>query len=51
MQKIPTKLFDELTDMIERQNKLIQELTLKVVEQDNLIDELFMEKEVENVKG
>lgn len=51
MQKIPMKLFNELTDMIERQNKLIRELTLKVVEQENLIDELFTNREIENIKG
>lgn len=47
MQKIQLETYNELTDIINKQNKIIEELTIKVVEQDNLIQELFLKGETE----
>ena len=39
-----TKLYSELTEIIESQSKLIKDLTLKTTEQAQMIDELLSEK-------
>lgn len=51
MKKIPIKIFNELTEIIERQNILIQELTSKISEQNDLIDGMFSSNKADGPVG